>query len=137
MAEKKEIVKNVAKSNEEKFIAYFKVQRECSGSEVEELFNQKPGEVEVRPGIEVPKKTENATFYLTDEGTILIKSEPYDGLEHEDLKHIFDFCEKKKWKFSIHQGYETHSPGRTLTVLYATDFRPKVRSHVRRKRIEK
>jgi len=104
-------------------------------SEIEELFNQKPGDVEIRPGTEVPKRTENATYYLTDEGFALIKSEPYDVLEHEEIKHILTFCESKKWQVSIHQGYETHYPGRTLTVVYTTNFKPKVRTlGARRKR---
>lgn len=126
--------KVIVKSNEEKFLASFQIQRTMHASEIEELFGQRPGEGEVRPGTEVPKRTENVTFYVTEAGFALIKSEPYDGLEHEELKHILEFCENKKWKVSILQGFETHSPGRTLTVVYHTGFQLKVRTGLRRKR---
>lgn len=125
--------KDIAQANEEKFLQQFKIQRPLHDSEIEELFNHKPGDKEVRPGVEVPLKSENVSFYLTDEGFALIKSEPYDGLEHADLKHILDFCENKKWKFSIHQGLESHSPGRTLALVFATGFKPKVRSGMRKR----
>ena len=130
MKDKKEKVT----SNEEKFISSFHIQRTLQPSEIEELFSQRPGDGEIRLGIEVPKRTENASYYLNEEGFALIKSEPYDVLEQEEIKHLLEFCEKKKWKLSIHQGFETHSPGRTLTVVYTTDFKPKLRSQVRRKR---
>lgn len=72
-------------------------------------------------GAQVPEYSDHRKYYVDKNGKLLLKSEPYD-LDLNKIKKINAFCKDHYWTYHIYQGYETHYPGRTFTVLFDTGY---------------
>lgn len=71
--------------------------------------------------IDQPDHLDHVRMYVTQEGRLVIVSEPYE-IRMQEMQRIMDFCSRNGWKFTITSRYGRHNPTRTVTMVLETNL---------------